>query len=76
MGMKPQVGIFSVGVEEPYRWKDSVQSNAEIRIWVAEGVANGLRPCFVKFGGYIFDKRWMEHRAKNVSEDIMKLNDI
>jgi hypothetical protein len=59
MGMKPQVGIFSVGLEEPYRWKDSVQSNAEIRVWVAEGVANGLRPCFVKFGGYIFDKRWM-----------------
>jgi hypothetical protein len=60
MGMKPQVGIFSVGVEEPYRWKDSVQSNAEISIWVAEGVANGLRPCFVKFGGFIFDKRWMD----------------
>ena len=60
MGMKPQVGIFSVGVEETYRWKDSVQSNAEIRVWVAEGVANGLRPCFVKFGGYIFDKRWMD----------------
>jgi hypothetical protein len=64
MGMKPQVGIFSVGVEEPYRWKDSVQSNAEIRIWVAEGVANGLRPCFVKFGAYIFDKRWMETVGK------------
>jgi hypothetical protein len=60
MGMKPQVGIFSVGIEEQYRWKDSVQSNAEIRAWVAEGVANGLRPCFVKFGGYIFDKRWMD----------------
>ena len=60
MGMKPQVGIFSVGVEESYRWKDSVQSNAEIRTWVAEGVANGLRPCFVKFGAYIFDKRWMD----------------
>jgi len=60
MGMKPQVGIFSVGIEEPYRWKDSVQSVAEIRVWVAEGVANGLRPCFVKFGGNIFDKRWMD----------------
>jgi hypothetical protein len=60
MGMKPQVGIFSVGLEEKYRWKDSVQSVAEIRIWVAEGVANGLRPCFVKFGGYIYDKRWMK----------------
>ncbi|HEX6223272.1 MAG TPA: beta-galactosidase trimerization domain-containing protein [Chryseolinea sp.] len=60
MGMKPQVGIFSVGVEENYRWKDSVQSNAEISVWVAEGIANGLRPCFVKFGGNIFDKRWMD----------------
>jgi hypothetical protein len=26
MGRKPIGGIFSVGVEEPYRWKDSVQS--------------------------------------------------
>jgi hypothetical protein len=26
---------------------------------VAEGVANGMKPCFVKFGGNIFDKRWM-----------------
>src|SRR5450755_1163053 len=25
MGNKPVGGIFSVGVEEPYRWKDSVQ---------------------------------------------------
>jgi len=60
LGMKPIVNIFSVGVEEEYRWKDSVQSDAEIRIWVAEGVANGMRPCFVKFGAYIYDKRWMK----------------
>lgn len=59
LGLKPQVGIFSVGIEEEFRWKDSVQSDAEIRIWVAEGVANGLLPCFVKFGAVIFDKRWM-----------------
>ena len=59
LGMKPLIGIFSVGVEEEFRWKDSVQSDAEIRIWVAEGVANGMKPCFVKFGGNIFDKRWM-----------------
>lgn len=58
LGMKPQVGIFSVGVEEEFRWKDSVQSPAEIRIWVAEGVANGLLPCFVKFGAVPYDKRW------------------
>ncbi|HTI92174.1 MAG TPA: alpha-amylase family protein [Puia sp.] len=59
LGMKPIVNIFSVGVEEEYRWKDSVQSDAEIRIWVAEGVAGGMRPCFVKFGAYIYDRRWM-----------------
>ena len=64
MGMNPQVGIFSVGLEEPYRWKDSVQTEAEIRIWVSEGVANGLLPCFVKFGAVLYDKRWLEPVAK------------
>ena len=59
LGMKPLVGIFSVGIEEEFRWKDSVQNDAEIRIWVAEGTANGMKPCFVKFGGNILDKRWM-----------------
>lgn len=59
LGMKPLIGIFSVGIEEEFRWKDSVQNDAEIRIWVAEGVANGMRPCFVKFGAVINDKRWM-----------------
>ena len=49
LGRKPAVGIFSVGLEEPYRWKDSVQSDAEIRIWAADGIANGLRPWFTKF---------------------------
>jgi hypothetical protein len=60
MGNKPIVGIFSVGVEEPYRWKDSVQSEAEIRLWVADGVANGLRPWFTKFGGVLRDERWLK----------------
>ncbi|MCK8492987.1 beta-galactosidase trimerization domain-containing protein [Spirosoma sp. RP8] len=60
LGLKPLIGIFSVGIEEEFRWKDSVQSDAEIRIWAAEGTANGMRPCFVKFGGDIYDKRWVE----------------
>ena len=60
LGMKPLIGIFSVGLEEEFRWKDSVQTDAELRIWVAEGVANGMKPCFVKFGGNIFDTRWMD----------------
>jgi hypothetical protein len=60
MGRKPIVGIFSVGLEEPYRWKDSVQSDAEIRIWAADGVANGLRPWFTKFSGTLHDERWLK----------------
>ena len=60
MGRKPIGGIFSVGLEEPYRWKDSVQSPAEIRMWVADGVANGLRPWFTKFAGVLHDPRWLK----------------
>jgi hypothetical protein len=59
MGKKPVGGIFSMGVEEAYRWKDSVQSEAEIRIWFADGVANGLRPWFTKFSGTLRDRRWL-----------------
>jgi len=60
MGMKPLGGIFSIGLEEAYRWKDSVQSEAEIRTWVADGTANNMRPWFVKFGGVIYDRRWLD----------------
>ena len=60
MGRKPVGGIFSMGVEEPYRWKDSVQNSAEIRVFVADGVANGLRPWFTKFCGMVYDKRWLD----------------
>jgi hypothetical protein len=60
MGRKPVGGIFSVGVEEAYRWKDSVQSEAEVRIWFADGVANGLRPWFTKFSGVLHDRRWLQ----------------
>jgi hypothetical protein len=59
MGMKPLGGMFSVGVEERNRWKDSVQSEAEMRVWVAEGTANGMRPWFTKFGGVLYDRRWL-----------------
>jgi hypothetical protein len=59
MGRRPIGGIFSVGFEEAYRWKDSVQSEPEIRLWVAEGTANGARPWVTKFSGVLYDKRWM-----------------
>lgn len=60
MGHKPIGGIFSVGVEEPYRWKDSVQDGTEIRMWAMDGIANGLRPWFAKFNGKPYDKRWLQ----------------
>ncbi|MCB0666436.1 MAG: beta-galactosidase trimerization domain-containing protein [Saprospiraceae bacterium] len=59
MGMKPLGGIFSVGIEEKYRWKDSVQSQAELRTWVLEGTANNMRPWFAKFSGVLYDQRWL-----------------
>jgi hypothetical protein len=59
MGNKPVGGIFSVGVEEPYRWKDSVQDGPEIRLWALDGIANGLRPWFTKFSGTLYDRRWL-----------------
>jgi len=60
MGRKPIVGIFSVGLEEPYRWKDSVQNPEEIRLWAIDGIANGLRPWFTKFAGSVNDPRWLK----------------
>jgi hypothetical protein len=59
MGEKPICGIFSVGVEEAYRWKDSVQGEAEIRAWVASGMAQAFRPWMVKFNAKPIDRRWM-----------------
>ena len=59
MGMKPLGGIFSIGTEEEYRWKDSVQNGAEIKIWVSECLANNMRPWWVKFGGINYDQRWL-----------------
>jgi len=59
MGRRPIGGIFSVGLEERYRWKDSVQSEPEVRLWVAEGTANGMRPWVTKFSGTLYDRRWL-----------------
>jgi hypothetical protein len=60
MGAKAIGGIFSVGIEEIPRWKDSVQTAEEIRIWVATATANGMRSWFTKFGGTVPDPRWLE----------------
>lgn len=59
MGDKAVIGLFGIGLEEQYRWKDSVTSNAEIRIWALAAVANGMRPWFTKFSGTLHDQRWL-----------------
>ncbi len=59
LGRKAIAGIFSVGLEEEYRWKDSVQNGDELRLWVADGIAQGLRPWFVKFNAKPIDRRWL-----------------
>jgi len=58
MAPKAVAGIFGVGLEDKYRWKDSVQSGDEVRVWVADGIAHGFRPTFTKFNARPFDKRW------------------
>jgi len=59
MGDKPVIGLFGIGLEEQYRWKDSVTSNAEIRIWALDAIANGMRPWFTKFSATLHDQRWL-----------------
>ncbi len=57
---KPVGGIFAVGVTHSNRWMASVQNEAELRLWVADGIANGLRPWFTKFGAVNYDPRWLK----------------
>lgn len=59
MGPKPVAGMFSVGIDDEHRWKDSVESGDEIRMWAADGIAQGMRPWFVKFNAKPLDRRWM-----------------
>jgi hypothetical protein len=60
LGRKAIGGIFHMGVVSPYRWPDSVQNGAETRMWVLDGIANGLRPWFNKVSGSIHDRRWLK----------------
>jgi Hypothetical glycosyl hydrolase 6/Beta-galactosidase trimerisation domain len=60
LGPKPMIGLFGIGLEEPYRWKDSVQTAPEIRIWALDGIANGSRLWMTKFSGVLHDRRWLQ----------------
>jgi hypothetical protein len=57
---KPVAGIFTIGFEDEHRWKDSVQSPAEIIAYAHDGIAQGFRPWHTKFKAETFDKRWMK----------------
>lgn len=59
LGNKPVAGIISVGLEAPYRWKDSVQQPAEIQLWTVDGMAHGMRPWITKFNSKPLDHRWL-----------------
>jgi hypothetical protein len=56
---RPVAGICSVGVDDNHRWKDSVTSAAELKLWILECIANGMHPWVVKFCGTLYDKRWI-----------------
>ena len=53
--------ITSVGPEHPsHRWKDSVDSAAELKTWIVDGFVHGATPWFTKFSASIHDDRWIE----------------
>jgi len=60
LGPKPAIGLFNVGIEEQWRWKDSVQVEPELRLWTAEAIAHGMRPWVCKFAGVLHDRRWLK----------------
>jgi Hypothetical glycosyl hydrolase 6/Beta-galactosidase trimerisation domain len=65
MGDKAIGGIFNVGIVSPYRWLNSTKSPAETRLWVQDGMANGLRPWFNMVSGQLHDRR-----GQKVIEDL------
>jgi len=60
LGNKAIGGIFNTGIVAPYRWLNSEKSAAETRLWVVDGIANGLRPWFNKVSGGVHDKRGLK----------------
>jgi hypothetical protein len=60
LGQKAIGGIFNVGIVAPHRWLNSTKSAAETRLWVLDGVANGLRPWFNMVSGTVHDQRGLK----------------
>jgi hypothetical protein len=51
--------ITSVGPEVRHRWKDSVDSPAELLTTIADGILHGANPWFAKFNSRLSDSRWI-----------------
>jgi hypothetical protein len=59
LGNRPVAGLFSISMEERYRWKDAGQSVPETMLWASDGIAQGARPWLAKFSAKINDSRWL-----------------
>lgn len=57
---RPVVLITSIGLEEEYRWKDSVNTPEEMQLWINDGTVHGLHAWFTKFNGVVPDERWVD----------------
>ncbi|HWB82730.1 MAG TPA: alpha-amylase family protein [Bryobacteraceae bacterium] len=54
-GRKPVVGLASTALSA----RDSVSTEAELRVWMLDGIANGVRPWVMKTSAVITDRRWI-----------------
>jgi len=59
-GMKPLIGVSNV----LHSSRRSVTSEAELRMWLIEGIANGTRPWLGKTSGTVSDTRWVPAMEK------------
>jgi len=59
IGSRAVADMFGIGIDDEHRWKDSVLNGDEIRMWAADGIAQGLRPWFIKFNAKPIDRRWV-----------------
>lgn len=58
MGRKPVFAGINVGICGEHRWMDSTKSQAELTLWMAEAVANGMVPRYTKHSGVVYNRRW------------------
>ena len=61
MGRKPVLAGVNVGIcGEKHRWMDSTKSPAELTLWLADAVANGMVPRYTKHSSVVYNDRWVK----------------